>query len=308
MPISDWFKAREDRRYTVTSGSPTDVLPDGVWIKCPSCKHTLYQGDLSRSLMVCPHCEHHLPMDASERIASLADDGTFAETDATLASVDPLRFTAAKPYPASLEHARESTGLTEAVVTGRALVGGHPAVLGAMDFRFIGASMGSAVGEKIARAFAIGTAEERAVVLAIASGGARMQEGMYSLMQMAKTAAAARAHADAGLPYVAILTNPTYGGVTASFATLADVILAEPGAMVGFAGPSLVEQTTRQGTPKGFQTAESLVEHGMIDAVVPRSELTVTVELLLDYLMSPGVPDAASGAVCAVPASAGEAS
>jgi acetyl-CoA carboxylase carboxyl transferase subunit beta len=193
MPISDWFKAREDRRYTVTSGSPTDVLPDGVWIKCPSCKHTLYQGDLSRSLMVCPHCEHHLPMDASERIASLADDGTFAETDATLASVDPLRFTAAKPYPASLEHARESTGLTEAVVTGRALVGGHPAVLGAMDFRFIGASMGSAVGEKIARAFAIGTAEERAVVLAIASGGARMQEGMYSLMQMAKTAAAARA-------------------------------------------------------------------------------------------------------------------
>lgn len=308
MPISDWFKAREDRRYTVTSGTAADALPDGVWIKCPSCKHTLYQGDLGRSLQVCPHCAHHLPMGAVERIASLADDGTFEETDASLASVDPLRFVAGKSYPASLERAKESTGLAEALLTGRALIGGHPSVLGAMDFRFIGASMGSAVGEKVARAFALGTAERRAVVLAIASGGARMQEGMYSLMQMAKTAAAARVHAEAGLPYVAILTNPTYGGVTASFATLADVIVAEPGAMVGFAGPALVEQTTRQGTPKGFQTAESLVTHGMIDAVVPRAELTPTVQQLLDYLLPAGVPDAAAGAACVVPGSAGEAS
>lgn len=308
MPISDWFKAREDRRYTVTSGTAADALPDGVWIKCPSCKHTLYQGDLGRSLQVCPHCDHHFPMHAFERIESLADEGTFQETDETLASVDPLRFVAGKSYPASLERAQSSTGLAEALITGRALIGGHPAVLGAMDFRFIGASMGSAVGEKVARAFALGTAERRAVMLAIASGGARMQEGMYSLMQMAKTAAAARVHAEAGLPYVAILTNPTYGGVTASFATLADVIVAEPGAMVGFAGPALVEQTTRQGTPKGFQTAESLVTHGMIDAVVPRAELAATVQQLLDYLLPSGVPDAANGAACAMPAPAVEAS
>lgn len=304
MPISDWFKAREGRRYTVTSTGATDV-PDGVWLKCPTCKHTLYQGDLTKNLFVCQHCDYHFEMTAYDRILSLADEGTFDETEATLTSVDPLRFTGAKPYTASLASAKERTGLAEAVVTGRALVGGHPVVLGVMDFRFIGASMGSVVGEKIARAFALAIAERRGVVFVTASGGARMQEGMLSLMQMAKTSAAAERLSRAGLPYVTVLANPTYGGVTASFPVLADVIFAEPGAMVGFAGPALVEQTTKQTLPKDFQTAESLVNHGMIDGVVSRLELADTIARVLDYLSGPEVPDAATGAACQVPPTEG---
>ncbi len=283
MPINDWFKARENCKYTVTSSASGD-LPDGVWVKCASCKHTLYQGDLARGAWVCPHCAHHFEMNAPDRVALLADDGSFEETDAGLTSVDPLRFNAAKPYTESLAKAREKSGLTEAIITGRAAIGGHPVVLGAMDFRFIGASMGSAVGEKVTRAFELAEAEQRAVVLVTASGGARMQEGMLSLMQMAKTSAAAERLARARLPYVSVLANPTTGGVTASFAVLADVVLAEPGALVGFAGPRLVEQTTRQSLPKGFQTAEFLMEHGMVDAVVPRPDLTVTLATVLDYL------------------------
>lgn len=305
MPISDWFKAREGRRYTVASPATADV-PDGVWLKCPACKHTLYQGDLVRNLYVCQHCEHHLEMTAHDRVLSLADKDTFEETETTLTSTDPLRFSAAKPYTASLAAARERTGLAEAVVTGRALLGGHPVVLGAMDFRFIGASMGSVVGEKIARAFALAIAEGRAVVFVTASGGARMQEGMLSLMQMAKTSAAAGRLARAGLPYVTVLANPTYGGVTASFPVLADVIFAEPGAMVGFAGPALVEQTTKQTLPKGFQTAESLVEHGMIDGVVSRLDLSETIARVLDYLTGSDVPEAATGAACPIPPAEGE--
>ncbi len=307
MPISDWFKAREVRRYTVASSDKTVELPDGVWLKCPSCKHTLYQGALTDNLLVCPHCGHHFDMPAPDRVLALADEGSFTETDAGLSSLDPLRFSAAKPYTTSLASAKEKTGLVEAVVTGRALLGGHPVVLGAMDFRFIGASMGSAVGEKIARAFALAQAEDRAIVLAVASGGARMQEGMLSLMQMAKTAAAAERLARAGVPYVSILTNPTYGGVTASFPVLADVILAEPGALVGFTGPRVIEQTIHQSLPKGFQTAEFLLEHGMIDAVVPRPQLRDAVARTLDYLCVRDVPDAAAGAACLVPANGGEA-
>ncbi len=283
MPISEWFKKRESRRYTVSSGVSIEV-PDGVWLQCEGCSRTLYQGDLARSLLVCPHCGHHHQMSALERIEMLADEGTFEEIDGTITSADPLRFTTAKSYAEAVHTARERTGLTEAVVTGRALIGGHPVILGAMDFRFIGASMGSAVGERIARAFDRAIDERRGVVFVTASGGARMQEGMLSLMQMAKTAAAAERLARAGLPYVSVLAHPTYGGVTASFPVLADVIFAEPGAMVGFAGPALVEQTTRQSLPKGFQRAESLLEHGMIDAVVPRGELKSTIARVLDYL------------------------
>ncbi|PKQ37267.1 MAG: acetyl-CoA carboxylase carboxyl transferase subunit beta [Actinobacteria bacterium HGW-Actinobacteria-1] len=306
MPISDWFKAREGRRYTVASADKSADLPDGVWLKCPSCKHTLYQGALNDNLSVCPHCGHHFDMPAYDRVLALADADTFEETEATISSLDPLRFSAAKPYSTSLSSAKEKTGLAEAMITGRALLGGHPVVLGAMDFRFIGASMGSAVGEKIARAFALAQAEDRALVLAIASGGARMQEGMLSLMQMAKTSAAAERLSRAGVPYISILTNPTYGGVTASFPVLADVILAEPGALIGFTGPRVIEQTIRQSLPKGFQTAEFLVEHGMIDGVVPRPELRDTVGRILDYLCVRDVPEAAAGAACAVPTEGGE--
>ncbi|MDI6692693.1 MAG: acetyl-CoA carboxylase, carboxyltransferase subunit beta [Anaerosomatales bacterium] len=305
MPISDWFKAREQRKYTVVSPGAAAELPDGVWLKCAECKHTVYRGDFEKNLNVCPHCGHHAEMSAPARVRALADEGTFEEMDPGLTSTDPLRFTAAKPYAAALDVARETTGLAEAVVTGRALLEGHPVVLGAMDFRFIGASMGTAVGEKVARAFGRAREEGRAVVFVTASGGARMQEGMLSLMQMAKTAAAVRRLSDAGLPYVAVLANPTYGGVTASFPVLADVIFAEPGAMIGFAGPKLVEETTRQSLPKGFQTAESLVTHGFVDAVVPRTELKAAVGRVLDYLCAPEVHPAAEGAACPVPGGEG---
>ncbi|HEX9093725.1 MAG TPA: acetyl-CoA carboxylase, carboxyltransferase subunit beta [Coriobacteriia bacterium] len=289
MPISDWFKAREERRY-VSLSAPADAadLPDGVWVKCEGCKRTVYQGELDANLEVCPHCGRHGEMTAAARVEQLVDEGTFEETEAGVVSADPLGFSAGKPYKESLAKAIEKTGLPEAVVTGRATIGGRPVVVGVMDFRFVGASMGSAVGEKIARAFELATAERRPLVLAIASGGARMQEGMLSLMQMAKTAAAAARLGQAGVPYIAVLTNPTTGGTTASFAALADVILAEPGALIGFAGPRLVEQTTHQSLPKGFQSAEFILEHGMVDEIVDRRELRDRIELLLAYLASGG--------------------
>lgn len=284
MPINDWFKQRERRRYTVSSTSREGAVPGGVWRTCPDCKKTLYQGEVEKSLSVCPHCGHHFELIARDRIAALVDPDSFEETDATLSSLDPLRFAAGKPYRESLDNARATTGLAEAAVTGRATVEGRQVAIGALDFRFIGASMGSAVGEKVTRLFELARAEGRSVVLIVASGGARMQEGMLSLMQMAKTAAAVERLGSAGLPYVAVLVNPTYGGVTASFAALADVTFAEPGALIGFAGPRLVEETIRRSLPKDFQTAESLVRHGMIDGVVPRGELRSRIARVLDYL------------------------
>ena len=296
MPINDWFKQREGRRYTVSSGGGSDTLPDGVWRACPSCKKTLYQGEVARSHSVCPHCGHHFELIARDRILLLVDDGSFEEMDGGLGSVDPLRFSAGKPYTDSLRRSREATGLPDAAITGRATLGGAPVVVGALDFRFVGASMGSAVGERITRAFETALAERRGVVLVVASGGARMQEGMLSLMQMAKTSAAVERLARAGLPYVSVLVDPTYGGVTASFAALADVIFAEPGALIGFAGPRLVEQTIRRSLPKDFQSAASLVEHGMIDAVVPRSDLKERVFTVLAYLMPSDGVDRATAA------------
>ncbi|MBE0416909.1 MAG: acetyl-CoA carboxylase carboxyltransferase subunit beta [Coriobacteriia bacterium] len=290
MSISDWFKAREARRYTTINGERAagSEVPDGVWSTCSACKRIVYEGQLVEYLRVCPHCGHHFDLNAFERIGLLADPESFDEFDAGVGSTDPLGFVAAKPYTESLESARERSGLTEGVVVGRATVGGHPVVLGAMDFRFIGASMGSAVGEKIARAFELALDERRAVVLCTASGGARMQEGMLSLMQMAKTSATVRRLAEARLPYISVLTNPTMGGVTASFAVVADVVLAEPGALVGFAGPRVIEQTIKQHLPKGFQSSEFLLEHGMVDEVVPRGQLTARVTTLLDYLARGG--------------------
>ncbi len=284
MPISEWFKSKSGRQYTAVSPDERGDLPEGVWTKCAKCRHIVYQGEIDRSGGVCPHCGHHFEFSAHDRVSMLADAGTFQEFDAALTSSNPLGFAAAKTYEESLAAARERTGLPEAVVTGRAEIGGHGAVLGAMDFRFIGASMGSVVGEKVTRAFEVAQAERRSVVMVTASGGARMQEGMLSLMQMAKTAAAVSRFASARRPYVAILTDPTMGGVTASFATLADVILAEPGALVGFAGPRVIEQTIRQHVPKGFQSAEFLMDHGMVDAIVPRREMRETVIQVLDLL------------------------
>jgi len=289
MSIADWFTARETKRYTQVADRRTAApvgadVPDGVWVKCDGCKRTIYEGELVENERVCSACGHHFDLTAPQRVDLLADEGTFVEFGAELAPCDPLEFVAAKPYGAQLVAATEKSGLPEAVVTGRATIAGEPVVMAVMDFRFIGASMGSVVGEKILRAFETATAERLPIVIVTASGGARMQEGMLSLMQMAKTSAAARQHADAGLVYISVLTNPTYGGVTASFAVLGDVIFAEPGAMIGFAGPKLVEQTTRQKLPKGFQTSESLLEHGMIDGIVPRSELRSRIASVIGYL------------------------
>ncbi len=289
MSIADWFTAREKRRYTQAGETPAPVapqVPEGVWIACGGCRHPLEEREFISGGRVCPDCGHHHAMPAPERITALVDAGSFVEIDADLTGADPLLFEAAKSYRQSLDTAREKSGLSEAVITGRARIGATPLVLGVMDFRFIGASMGSAVGEKVSRAFDLATAERMPVVFVTASGGARMQEGMYSLMQMAKTSAAVKRHGDAGLAYVSVLTNPTYGGVTASFAVLADVLVAEPGAMIGFAGPRLVEQTIRKKLPKGFQTAETMLSHGMIDEIVPRSRMKEHLALLLGYLGS----------------------
>ena len=293
MSISDWFSAREKRRYTKVGPdagtfAPGDV-PDGVWVKCEECKRTLYEGELIESGRVCRHCGHHFELTAPQRIEMLVDADSFEEFSADIASCDPLGFVAAKPYTTSLEGAQAKSGLTEAVVVGTARIGGTEVVVGAMDFRFIGASMGSVVGEKVARAFETATARRVPIVLVIASGGARMQEGLLSLMQMAKTSAAARRHSDAGLAYISVLTNPTYGGVTASFAVLADVIIAEPGAVIGFAGPRVIEQTIRQKLPKDFQRSEFLLEHGMLDAVVDRREMRDFIIKALDFMDNPAV-------------------
>jgi acetyl-CoA carboxylase carboxyl transferase subunit beta len=288
MPISDWFKARAERQYTTPTETsvPSDV-PDGVWVRCEGCKHTLYMGDLERELMVCPNCGKHHDLSAPERLAMMVDEGSFVEIDEGMRSADPLKFTSGKVYTEQVASAEERTGLDEAIVTGRAAIDGRAVVVGVMDFRFIGASMGSVVGEKVARAFELALAERTPIVLVTASGGARMQEGMLSLMQMAKTAAAAARLVAADVPYIVVLTNPTMGGTTASFATLGDVLIAEPGALIGFAGPRLVEQTIRKSLPKGFQSAEFLLEHGIIDMVVDRREIRERVSLLLSY-MAPG--------------------
>ncbi len=287
MSIADWFTARETKRYTkVTepSGAGSADVPDGVWVKCDGCKRIIYEGELVETMRVCKTCGFHFDVVAPERVEMLADEGSFVEIDGDLTPCDPLEFVSTKPYTDQLDSAAEKSGRNEALFSGRALIEGRPAVIAVMDFRFIGASMGSVVGEKITRAFELATAERLPVVIVTASGGARMQEGMISLMQMAKTSAAARRHSEAGLAYISVLTNPTYGGVTASFAVLGDIVLAEPGAMIGFAGPKLVEQTIRQKLPKGFQTAESLMKHGMIDDIVPRADLRERIARLIDYL------------------------
>ena len=271
------------RKLTSLSfGEKKKDMPEGQWHKCPACKAMLHEIELSGNLRVCPKCGHHNPLDSEPRIASLIDAGTWAEMDAGMTSLDPLGF---KDYPAKVAGARAKSGLNEAVITGRGLLLRHPVTLGVMDFRFQGASMGSVVGEKLTRAIEAATAERRACIIVSASGGARMHEGILSLMQMAKTSAAlARLHA-AGLPFISVLTHPTFGGTTASFATLGDIILAEPGAVIGFAGPVVIKETTHQKLPPGFQTAEFMLEHGLVDRIVERRGMKAELGAFLNYLM-----------------------
>ncbi len=270
-------------KYTSVKVRKRDI-PDGLWVKCPGCGEIAYKNALAESLGVCPRCQHHFPMDRRERIALLAEPGSWEEWDARLCSADPLNFTGAASYRDKLEENIRKTGHLDAVSCGAARIGPHRVALGVMDFSFLGASMGSVVGEKITRLIERAIEERRSVVIVCTSGGARMYEGMLSLMQMAKTSAACGRLAAAGLPYIAALTNPTTAGVMASYATLGDVILAEPGALIGFAGPRVIRETTQQELPPGFQTSEFLLEHGLLDMVVHRRDLKASIQKLLDYM------------------------
>ncbi len=259
-------------------------MPEGLWVKCPECGALIHVLELKQNLHVCPHCSHHFLMDSRERIQMLADTDSFEETETGLISANPLGFAGYAEKTASL---RDKTGLDDAVVCGRLAINKQRAMIAIMDFKFFAGSMGSVVGEKITRAIEMAIAEKRGVVIVSASSGARMQEGMLSLMQMAKTCGALARLSEAKLPYISVLTHPTTGGVTASFATIGDINLAEPKCMIGFAGPRVVKETTHQNLPPGFQTAEFMMEHGLIDAIVPRTKLRNKLGSLLSYMMPP---------------------
>jgi acetyl-CoA carboxylase carboxyl transferase subunit beta len=260
-------------------------IPEGLWTKCPKCSTMVFDKELDLNLKVCMHCQHHFPIGARERIHSLVETCTFEEMDAEMTSVDVLNFTGVASYTSKLEDYQKSTGLKDAVITGICKIGEHRAGLGVMDFSFIGGSMGSVVGEKLTRLIEKATEKSLPLIIISTSGGARMYEGMFSLMQMAKTCAALAYHAQARLPYISVLSHPTTAGVMASYASVGDLIIAEPGAMIGFAGPRVIKDTTQAELPPGFQTAEFLLDHGLIDAIVPRKEMKTQLIEYVSYLM-----------------------
>ncbi|MBL9216562.1 MAG: acetyl-CoA carboxylase carboxyltransferase subunit beta [Opitutaceae bacterium] len=259
-------------------------IPEGLWTKCPVSGEIVFNKDLEANFMVVPKSGYHFPIGCRERIRSMVDEGSFEEFDAAVKSADPLKFVDSTPYPDRIKRYEKESGLPEAVICGLARVGGIPVSLAVMDFRFCGGAMGAAVGEKITRAIERAIRKKVPCIIVSSSGGARMQEGIFSLMQMAKTSAALGRLAQAGLPYLSILTYPTTGGVTASFATLGDVILAEPGALIGFAGARVIKETTKQTLPPGFQTAEFLLKHGLVDQIVSRLEMRDRLTSLLQVL------------------------
>jgi len=266
-----WFR-REKQRIQPTE-TTTHVRTEGLWIKCEGCRQIIWKKDLAANWNVCPKCGHHFRLDARGRLRLLLDDEKYQEQDAGLESTDPLRFVDLKPYHERLGSAQQATGLKDAVITAEGKLDGRPVLLCAMEYAFIGGSMGCAVGEKITRAIERAAQGCVPLVVVSASGGARMMEGTVSLMQMAKISAALARLDQAGIPFLSVLTDPTTGGVTASFAMLGDLNIAEPGALIGFAGPRVIEQTIRQKLPAGFQRSEFLLQHGMLDAVVPRLEM-----------------------------------
>jgi len=279
-----WFKKE---KTPIAASTMTAVrVPEGLWVKCPSCAQVIYNKDLQTSVHVCPKCAHHFRMSATERLRSLFD-GEWQEHDTGLASLDPLHFTDTKPYRDRLRASQAATGMLDAVIVGSGTLDGLPVVIAAMEYSFIGGSMGVVMGEKITRAIERGLAMRTPVIVVSCSGGARMMEGALSLMQMAKISAALARLDRAGLPYLSILTDPTTGGVTASFAMLGDLNIAEPKALIGFAGPRVIEQTIRQKLPEGFQRSEFLLAHGMLDAVVDRRELKATIARALRFMHEP---------------------
>src|SRR5262245_29483748 len=274
-----WFKKEKQPKQPVADKKLR--VPGGLWVKCDNCKEIIYKKEVLRNANVCPKCGYHFRISARERLASLFDNGLYEEVDRGIVPTDPLTFKDTKLYKDRLKQYQESTGLKDAVINAVGLIGGIPCVVAAMEYSFLGGSMGSAVGEKIARAAERSFDDRRPLIIISASGGARMQEGTLSLMQMAKISAQlARLH-EAGIPYISILTDPTTGGVTASYAMLGDLNIAEPKALIGFAGPRVIEQTIRQKLPEGFQRAEFLLEHGMLDMVVERSQMRPTLIKIL---------------------------
>ncbi len=281
-----WFKRKDPKIEEQTTDEEKRVKTEGIFVKCLECDNSLYKRELKESLQVCTHCGYHFRLGARTRLDVLFDEGEYEKLDEEITSADPLEFVDTKPYKDRIEQAKEASGLPEAIVSGGGRVGGHLVYAGAMDMSFIGGSMGSAVGEKITRLIERSMENRGAVIIFAASGGARMQEGTYSLMQMAKISAALAQLHEARLPFISVLTDPTTGGVTASFAMLGDVIIAEPKALIGFAGPRVIEQTIREKLPKGFQRSEFLLEHGMLDMVVDRREMRPTIIRLLNFMVN----------------------
>jgi acetyl-CoA carboxylase carboxyl transferase subunit beta len=281
-----WFKRQSGE---VDASGEKKVRTEGLWVKCESCRQIIWKKDLEDNLNVCPKCDKHFRIDARTRLANLFDNGEYETFSDNLASTDPLKFVDLKPYVERLEKAQEETGLTDAVINARGKLNGRDVIISAMEYSFIGGSMGAVVGEVITRAIEEALEKNKPLVIISASGGARMMEGVLSLMQLAKISAALARLDEARVPYVSVLTDPTTGGVTASFAMLGDLNIAEPGALIGFAGPRVIEQTIRQKLPPGFQRSEFLLEHGMLDAVVHRKELKAYIARALEFMIPSSV-------------------
>lgn len=279
-----WFKRQS--QDLDTSGE-RKVKTEGLWVKCEGCRQIIWKKDLEENFNVCPKCDKHFRVDARTRLAQLFDNGEYTIEDNNLSSTDPLKFTDLKPYASRLKVAQAATGLTDAIVNGRGKIGGQPVIISAMEYSFIGGSMGAVVGEVITRAIEKATKERIPLVIISASGGARMMEGVISLMTLAKISAALARMDDAKVPYISVLTDPTTGGTTASFAMLGDLNIAEPGALIGFAGPRVIEQTIRQKLPEGFQRSEFLLQHGMLDAVVHRRDLKAYIARAFQFMAVP---------------------
>lgn len=275
-----WFKKERHEGLSADSAAKKVKVPEGLWVKCDNCKEIIYKKEVEKNLKVCPKCDYHFRISASERLQHLVDEGTFLEVEDGLSPRDFLNF---KDYKDKLKSSRKKTGLKDAIISGDARIGGRAVSLVVMDFQFMGGSMGSVVGERIVRAVERAIEKNVPFIAVASSGGARMQEGIVSLMQMAKTSAAIAKLGEAGLPFISLLTDPTFGGVTASFAMLGDIIVAEPKSLIGFAGPRVIEQTIKQQLPPGFQRAEFLLEHGMIDMIVARKDMRATLGKVLEF-------------------------
>ena len=276
-----WFKRQSGELDTT---GERKVRTEGLWVKCEQCRQIIWKKDLEDNLNVCPKCDKHFRIDARARLAQLLDDNQYDVTDADLVSTDPLKFVDLKAYSSRLKQAQSDTGLKDAVINAHGKLNGRPVIVSAMEYSFIGGSMGAVVGEAITRAIEQATDSKQPIIIISASGGARMMEGVVSLMQLAKISAALGRLDEARVPYISVLTDPTTGGVTASFAMLGDLNIAEPGALIGFAGPRVIEQTIRQKLPQGFQRAEFLLEHGMLDAVVHRKQLKPYIARALEFM------------------------